>query len=294
MNQPLAAFSTAIIAMGVGTGLAETKVGTNVDSHSIRQPLGVCAGITPFNFPAMVPMWMFPMAIACGNTFVLKTSERVPSTALRLAELFSEAGLPPGVLNVINGDKEAVDTLLTHPDVAAISFVGSTAVAEYVYQTGTRHGKRVQALGGAKNHMVVMPDADLLTTARRIVWGKFTNAGQTCIAPDYVLTDAATEEKLVPLLQQAVTEMFGEDPQRSDSYGRIVKDAEGRVLRIVEAEWVAVLRDHETVHCVGEAPSSDWLQACLAGSGARTRAPLVLAKRAFDHSTGPKSRNQGI
>ncbi|MFM1892700.1 MAG: hypothetical protein RLZ44_1777, partial [Pseudomonadota bacterium] len=123
-------------------GTFSENVGSNVDSHSLRQPLGVCVGITPFNFPAMVPMWMFPMAIACGNTFVLKTSERVPSTALRLAELFSEAGLPPGVFNVVNGDKEAVDTLLTHPDVAAVSFVGSTPVAEYIYRTGTDHGKR--------------------------------------------------------------------------------------------------------------------------------------------------------
>jgi malonate-semialdehyde dehydrogenase (acetylating)/methylmalonate-semialdehyde dehydrogenase len=158
------------------------NVGTNVDSHSLRQPLGVCAGITPFNFPAMVPMWMFPMAIACGNTFVLKVSERVPSTALRLAELFSEAGLPPGVLNVVNGDKEAVDTLLTHPGVAAVSFVGSTAVAEYVYQTGTAHGKRVQALGGAKNHMVVMPDADLAQAADALMGAAYGSAGERCMA----------------------------------------------------------------------------------------------------------------
>ncbi len=158
------------------------NVGSNVDSHSVRQPLGVCAGITPFNFPAMVPMWMFPMAIACGNTFVLKVSERVPSTALRLAELFSEAGLPPGVLNVVNGDKEAVDTLLTHPDVAAVSFVGSTAVAEYVYQTGTAHGKRVQALGGAKNHMVVMPDADLEQATDALMGAAYGSAGERCMA----------------------------------------------------------------------------------------------------------------
>ena len=163
-------------------GTFSENVGTNVDSHSVRQPVGVCVGITPFNFPAMVPMWMFPMAIACGNTFVLKTSERVPSTALRLAELFSEAGLPPGVLNVVNGDKEAVDTLLTHPEVAAISFVGSTAVAEYIYQTGTRHGKRVQALGGAKNHMVVMPDADLEQATDALMGAAYGSAGERCMA----------------------------------------------------------------------------------------------------------------
>ncbi len=163
-------------------GTFSENVGTNVDSHSVRQPVGVCAGITPFNFPAMVPMWMFPMAIACGNTFVLKTSERVPSTALRLAELFTEAGLPAGVFNVVNGDKDAVDTLLTHPDVAAVSFVGSTAVAEYIYRTGTQHGKRVQALGGAKNHMVVMPDADLDQAADALMGAAYGSAGERCMA----------------------------------------------------------------------------------------------------------------
>src|ERR1700730_5917989 len=137
------------------------QVGTGVDSFSFRQPLGTVVGITPFNFPAMVPMWMFPVALACGNTFVLKPSERDPSTAVHLAELLTEAALPQGVFNVVNGDKEAVDALLRHPDVAAVSFVGSTAIAQYIYATAAQSGKRVQALGGAKNHMVVMPDADL-------------------------------------------------------------------------------------------------------------------------------------
>ncbi|HIG13338.1 MAG TPA: aldehyde dehydrogenase family protein [Gammaproteobacteria bacterium] len=136
-------------------------VSNGVDCWSVRQPLGVCAGITPFNFPAMVPMWMFPIALACGNTFVLKPSERDPSCSLRMAELLVEAGLPAGVLNVVNGDKEAVDALLVDPQVQAVSFVGSTTVGEYIYRTGCDHGKRVQALCGAKNHMVVMPDADL-------------------------------------------------------------------------------------------------------------------------------------
>src|SRR3970040_863637 len=140
-------------------------VGRGVDCHSLLQPLGVCAGITPFNFPVMVPLWMFPVAIACGNTFILKPSEKVPSASLRMAELLREAGLPDGVFNVIPGDKEAVDALLTHPDVRAISFVGSTPVAKYIYESGARHGKRVQALGAAKNHAVVMPDADLDFTA---------------------------------------------------------------------------------------------------------------------------------
>jgi malonate-semialdehyde dehydrogenase (acetylating)/methylmalonate-semialdehyde dehydrogenase len=158
------------------------NVGAGIDCHHTRQPLGVCAGITPFNFPAMVPMWMYPTAIACGNTFVLKPSERDPSTALRLAELAVEAGLPDGVLNVVNGDKEAVDALLTDPDVEAVSFVGSTPIAEYVYETGTRHGKRVQALGGAKNHLVVMPDADLDQTVDALMGSAYGSAGERCMA----------------------------------------------------------------------------------------------------------------
>jgi malonate-semialdehyde dehydrogenase (acetylating)/methylmalonate-semialdehyde dehydrogenase len=163
-------------------GYFSENVGTNVDSHSIRQPLGVCVGITPFNFPAMVPMWMFPLAIICGNTFILKTSEKVPSTALRLAELLTEAGLPNGVMNVVNGDKEAVDTLLTHPGVAGVSFVGSTPVAEYIYQTATNHGKRVQALGGAKNHMVIMPDADMEQATDALMGAAYGSAGERCMA----------------------------------------------------------------------------------------------------------------
>jgi malonate-semialdehyde dehydrogenase (acetylating)/methylmalonate-semialdehyde dehydrogenase len=184
-------------------GYFSENVGRNVDSHSIRQPLGVCAGITPFNFPAMVPMWMFPMAIACGNTFILKTSEKVPSTALRLGELLTEAGLPDGVFNVVNGDKEAVDTLLTHPDVAAVSFVGSTPVAEYIYQTATRHGKRCQALGGAKNHMVIMPDADLDQAADALMGAAYGSAGERCMAISVAVavgddTADAIIEKLSP------------------------------------------------------------------------------------------------
>jgi malonate-semialdehyde dehydrogenase (acetylating)/methylmalonate-semialdehyde dehydrogenase len=159
-----------------------SSVGTGVDGHSTRQPLGVCAGITPFNFPAMVPMWMFPMAMACGNTFVLKPSEKDPSTSLRLAELMEEAGAPAGALNVINGDKEAVDAILTDPDIAAVSFVGSTPVAEYIYQTGTNHNKRVQALGGAKNHMIVMPDADLDQATDALMGAGYGSAGERCMA----------------------------------------------------------------------------------------------------------------
>ena len=158
------------------------NVGPNIDSYSDRQPLGVVAGITPFNFPAMVPMWMYPAAIACGNTFVLKPSERDPSASLFAWQLFMDAGLPEGVLNVVHGDKEAVDAILDHPDIKAVSFVGSTPIAEYVYQRGTKAGKRVQALGGAKNHMVVMPDADLDQAADALMGAGYGSAGERCMA----------------------------------------------------------------------------------------------------------------
>jgi malonate-semialdehyde dehydrogenase (acetylating)/methylmalonate-semialdehyde dehydrogenase len=158
------------------------QVGAGIDSWSMRQPLGVVAGITPFNFPAMVPMWMFPVAIACGNTFVLKPSERDPSASILLAEMLKEAGLPDGVFNVVHGDKSAVDAILQHPTVQAVSFVGSTLIAEYVYREGTKTGKRVQALGGAKNHMIVMPDADLDQAADALVGAAYGSAGERCMA----------------------------------------------------------------------------------------------------------------
>ncbi len=158
------------------------SVGSGVDSYSLRQPLGVVAGITPFNFPAMVPLWMFPVALACGNTFVLKPSERDPSAALLLAELLKQAGLPDGVFNVVQGDKQAVDALIEHPEVQALSFVGSTPIARYIYTQGTAHGKRVQALGGAKNHMLVMPDADLEQAVDALMGAAYGSAGERCMA----------------------------------------------------------------------------------------------------------------
>jgi malonate-semialdehyde dehydrogenase (acetylating)/methylmalonate-semialdehyde dehydrogenase len=157
-------------------------VGPAIDTHSDRQPLGVVAGITPFNFPAMVPMWMYPVAIACGNTFILKPSEKDPSASMLVYELFREAGFPNGVLNIVHGDKEIVDAILAHPDIKAVSFVGSTPIAEYVYRTGTAHGKRVQALGGAKNHMVVMPDADMDKAADALMGAGYGSAGERCMA----------------------------------------------------------------------------------------------------------------
>ena len=178
-------------------GEHSSNVGTNVDSHTLRQPLGVCAGITPFNFPAMVPMWMFPVAIACGNTFVLKPSEKDPSCPLKLAELAIQAGFPAGVLNLVNGDKEAVDELLENKNVQAVSFVGSTPIAEYVYHNGTKNNKRVQALGGAKNHMVIMPDADVDKTTDAIIGSAFGSAGERCMAISVaVCVGKQTNEKI--------------------------------------------------------------------------------------------------
>jgi malonate-semialdehyde dehydrogenase (acetylating) / methylmalonate-semialdehyde dehydrogenase len=174
------------------------QVGTGIDNWLLRQPLGVVAGITPFNFPCMVPMWMFPMALATGNTFILKPSERDPSPSLFMAELLKEAGLPDGVFNVVQGDKLAVDTLLTHPDVKAISFVGSTPIAQYIYETGAKHGKRVQALGGAKNHMVVMPDADVDQAVDALIGAAYGSAGERCMAISVAVLVGDVADKIVP------------------------------------------------------------------------------------------------
>ena len=184
------------------------NAGPNIDSWSEFQPLGVVAGITPFNFPAMVPMWMFPLAIVCGNTFVLKPSERDPSCVLLIAQLLHDAGLPKGVMNVVNGDKEAVDTLLTDDRVSAISFVGSTPVAEYIYTTATAHGKRCQALGGAKNHAIVMPDADMDNTVNQLLGAAFGSSGERCMALSVVVTVGdETGDTLVNKMQQAMTNL---------------------------------------------------------------------------------------
>lgn len=196
-------------AMGIPhliKGEFSENVGTGVDSHMVRQSLGVVAGITPFNFPAMVPMWMFPMALATGNCFILKPSERDPSAPMLIAEWLKEAGLPDGVFNIVNGDKTAVDALLEHPDVKAISFVGSTPIAKYIHETGTANGKRVQALGGAKNHMVIMPDADLEMAANALMGAAYGSAGERCMAISVAVpvTDAVADalvEKLIPKIE---------------------------------------------------------------------------------------------
>lgn len=180
------------------------QVGTGVDMYSIRQPLGVCTGITPFNFPVMVPMWMFPIALATGNSFILKPSERDPSASLLMARLLKEAGLPDGVFNVVNGDKEAVDALLTHPQVAGVSFVGSTPIAKYIHETASRHGKRVQALGGAKNHMVVMPDADLDQAVDALIGAAYGSAGERCMAVSIAVAVGDVADKLIERLAARV------------------------------------------------------------------------------------------
>ncbi|MDG2203019.1 MAG: CoA-acylating methylmalonate-semialdehyde dehydrogenase [Burkholderiales bacterium] len=183
------------------------QVGTGIDSYSVRQPLGVCAGITPFNFPVMVPMWMFPMAIACGNTFILKPSEKDPSASIFMADLLKQAGLPDGVFNVVQGDKTAVDTLLSDPRISAVSFVGSTPIAEYVYRTGTHHGKRIQALGGAKNHLVVMPDADIDQAVDALMGAAYGSAGERCMAISVGVVVGDVADVLVEKLIERIAEL---------------------------------------------------------------------------------------
>ncbi|MDT7664996.1 MAG: malonate-semialdehyde dehydrogenase (acetylating) / methylmalonate-semialdehyde dehydrogenase [Pseudonocardiales bacterium] len=202
------------------------EVSTGVDVREIRQPLGVVAGITPFNFPAMVPLWMFPMAIACGNSFILKPSEKDPSAALRVADLMAEAGLPPGVLNVVNGDVIAVRRLLEHPDVAAVSFVGSTPVAQEVYRSGTNAGKRVQALGGAKNHMVVLPDADLDVAADSAVSAGYGSAGERCMAVSVVVAVGGIGDELVAKIAERTRGLrIGPGDQDTSDMGPLITAA---------------------------------------------------------------------
>src|SRR5215208_3961894 len=212
------------------------QVSTDVDSFSFRQPLGVCAGITPFNFPVMVPMWMHPMAIACGNAFVLKPSERDPSASNLIAELYAEAGLPDGVFNVVHGDKVAVDALLDHPDVAAISFVGSTPIARYVHETATKNAKRVQALGGAKNHAVVMPDADLDFAADHLTAAGFGSAGQRCMAISVAVAVGAAADPLIERLRAKALEIrVGPGTEPHSEMGPVVTaEARERIRRYID------------------------------------------------------------
>ncbi len=228
------------------------QASTGVDVYSIRQPLGVVAGITPFNFPAMVPMWMFANAIACGNTFVLKPSEKDPSASIYLAQLLAEAGLPDGVFNVIQGDKIAVDRILEHPDIAAVSFVGSTPVARSIYETGTRHGKRVQALGGAKNHMIVLPDADVEMAADAAVSAAFGSAGERCMAVSVVVAVGDVADPFVEAVKARLPRINvgpGSDPS-SEMGPLVTREHRDRVASYLEsgaaqgAELVVDGREH--------------------------------------------------
>ncbi len=214
------------------------NVGPEIDSFSDRQALGVVAGITPFNFPAMVPMWMYPVAIACGNTFVLKPSERDPSSVMMIADLLHEAGLPPGVLNVVHGDKLAVDTILDSPIVQAVSFVGSTPIAEYVYNRGTQAGKRVQALGGAKNHMVILPDADMNQAVDALMGAGFGSAGERCMAISVAVpVGEETADKLVEMLRPKVEALkIGPSDDADAEMGPVItKEAKERIVGLIDA-----------------------------------------------------------
>jgi len=254
------------LACGLGhllKGQASENVSTGIDASSARQPLGVVVGITPFNFPVMVPLWMCPIAVACGNAFILKPSEKDPSASLLLAELWSEAGLPEGIFNVVQGDRVAVDALLTHPDVAAVSFVGSTPIARHVYETGTAHGKRVQALGGAKNHMVVLPDADVDVAADAATSAGFGAAGERCMAVSVVVAVDPVGDRLVEAIADRARSVRvgpGADPD-SQMGPLITREHRDRVAGYLDegvAEGAALVVDGRDLATSGE-PGGFWL-----------------------------------
>ncbi|MFO7189574.1 MAG: CoA-acylating methylmalonate-semialdehyde dehydrogenase [Pseudomonadota bacterium] len=243
------------------------NVGGQVDCHTVRQPVGVCVGITPFNFPVMVPLWMFPVAIACGNTFVLKPSEKVPSAAMRLAELLKEAGLPDGVFNVVHGDKEAVDALLEHPGVDAVSFVGSTPIARHVYETCARTGKRVQALGGAKNHAVVLPDADLDFAVEALIGAAYGSAGERCMAISVVVAVGDIGDALVEKLRRraaAIKVGPGADPdvEMGPLVTRAHRDRVRSYIDLGEREGAKLVLDGRDLR-VDASPEGFWLGPTL-------------------------------
>ena len=241
-------------------------VSTDVDVYSLREPIGVVGVITPFNFPAMVPLWFLPIAIATGNCVVLKPSEKDPSSSNWLAELFAEAGLPAGVLNVVHGDKEAVDALLTHDDVASISFVGSTPIARYIYETGTAHGKRVQALGGAKNHMLVLPDADLDLVADSAVNAGFGSAGERCMAISVVVAVEPVADELIAKISDRMGKLVTGDGRRSCDMGPLItrehRDKVAGYLDVAEADGATVVVDGREVEPDGAAEGF-WLGPTL-------------------------------
>jgi malonate-semialdehyde dehydrogenase (acetylating)/methylmalonate-semialdehyde dehydrogenase len=239
---------------------------TNVDVYSTKQPLGVVGIISPFNFPAMVPMWFFPVALAAGNTVILKPSEKDPSAAIWMAKLWTEAGLPDGVFNVLNGDKEAVDGLLTHPDVASISFVGSTPIAQYIYETAAKHGKRVQALGGAKNHMLVLPDADLDLVADSAINAGFGSAGERCMAISVLVAVEPIADDLIPKIVERIGQIKVGDGRRACDMGPLVtqvhRDKVASYIDIAKKDGATVVVDGREVNPDGDA-NGYWLGPTL-------------------------------
>ncbi|OXE35121.1 MAG: methylmalonate-semialdehyde dehydrogenase (CoA acylating), partial [Phenylobacterium zucineum] len=243
-------------------GFYSENVSTGVDVYSTRQPLGVVGIISPFNFPAMVPMWFFPIALAAGNSVILKPSEKDPSAAIWMAKLLKEAGLPDGVFTVLNGDKESVDGLLTHPDVQAISFVGSTPIAQYVYETGSKHGKRVQALGGAKNHMLVLPDADLDLVADSAINAGFGSAGERCMAISVVVAVEPVADPLIAKVVERMSKLRTGDGRRGCDMGPLVtkqhRDKVASYIEIAEQDGAKVVVDGRHGEFDG-APEGYWL-----------------------------------
>jgi malonate-semialdehyde dehydrogenase (acetylating) / methylmalonate-semialdehyde dehydrogenase len=259
-------FACGVPSLLMGESLE--NIARGIDCDTIRQPLGVCVGITPFNFPAMVPLWMYPVAIACGNTFVLKPSEKVPLTAIKVAELLEKAGLPKGVLNMVHGGREAVDALLTHPKVRAISFVGSTPVARHIYETGTRHGKRVQANGGAKNYLLIMPDAEVDNSVRGVIEAAFGCAGERCMAGSTAVVVGDAAKRVLPSLVEAARNIkigpTDRDPQ-PDMGPVITRQHRDRVMQLIEVgarEGAKIAADGRGVKVAG-APNGFFVGATV-------------------------------
>src|SRR5271170_4962411 len=244
------------------------NIARGIDCEAIRQPLGVCVGITPFNFPAMVPLWMYPIAIACGNTFVLKPSEKVPLTAITIAKLLEKAGLPKGVLNIVHGGREVVDALLTHPKVKAISFVGSTPIARHIYEVGTKHGKRVQSNGGAKNYVIIMPDADVENSTRGVIEAAFGCAGERCMAGSTAVIVGGAEKTVLPTLIEATRKIKVGPTDREaqpDMGAVITRRHRDRVLELIEAgvkEGAKIPADGRGVK-ITEAPNGFYVGATI-------------------------------
>ena len=277
---------------------------TDVDVYSLKQPLGVVGIISPFNFPAMVPMWFFPVALAAGNTVIVKPSEKDPSAANWVAALLTEAGLPDGVFNVVHGDKEAVDTLLTHPDVESISFVGSTPIAKYVYETGAAHGKRVQALGGAKNHMLVLPDADLDLVADSAVNAGFGSAGERCMAISVVVAVEPIGDSLVEAISQKMSQIKVGDGRRSCDMGPLVtkehRDKVASYIEVADKDGARIVVDGRGVQVDGE-PAGFWLGPTLVDHVPTTSAvykdeifgPVLSVVRVKTYEEGLELINKG-